>query len=273
MENLLKILTFFVTFLIPIIQTVLQIWEFFINKKNSNTLNIGNTYHYDNFIYYEDKSISKNSSIFSQNIEYIRKTIFQSYPKIIVGLFIFNVFTNWFSLPNDSLLKGNLTNYNFWIEGITPLFSPIIHILADSFITTVLPIIALIISFLVVLLLKNILYFKISNIFMISYFSITIFCYFQLYNQFMNFDPTTISIIINFLNTTIDYSYLVTLIALIIIMGFIIISQVLVNIIFETNETKNNLKLLKNFVPRLTFYFILLLIPNLLSFFINCYKK
>ena len=71
MSFFLLILTFTITYLIPIIQTILQIWEFITNKKESSITVNGNIY--ETTINYEVQEV--NSSRLSENIEYIRKYI------------------------------------------------------------------------------------------------------------------------------------------------------------------------------------------------------
>lgn len=72
MSFFLLILTFTITYLIPIIQTILQIWEFITNKKESSITVNGNIY--ETTINYEVQEV--NSSRLSENIEYIRKNYF-----------------------------------------------------------------------------------------------------------------------------------------------------------------------------------------------------
>lgn len=72
MSFFLLILTFTITYLIPIIQTILQIWEFITNKKESSITVNGNIY--ETTINYEVQEV--NSSRLSENIEYIRKNCF-----------------------------------------------------------------------------------------------------------------------------------------------------------------------------------------------------
>lgn len=80
MSFFLLILTFTITYLIPIIQTILQIWEFITNKKESSITVNGNIY--ETTINYEVQEV--NSSRLSENIEYIRKKLFSFYPKMIL---------------------------------------------------------------------------------------------------------------------------------------------------------------------------------------------
>lgn len=269
MSFFLLILTFTITYLIPIIQTILQIWEFITNKKESSITVNGNIY--ETTINYEVQEV--NSSRLSENIEYIRKKLFSFYPKMILLLFIFNFISNWTNLPSDSILKGNTNNFSLFTNGLTPIFEAIIQMFANAFIATILPTVSLTVSFLSVLLLKKILHFKFANLFTIAYYILTIFCYLQLYQNLKDFDLTSISIIINVLNVTIDYSPLVTLFAFITMFIFTAVSQTLINIIFETKETKKDFKLLENLLPRFRFYIFLVAIPIVLSFIINYYKN
>lgn len=54
---------------------------------------------------------------------------------------------------------------------------------------------------------------------------------------------------------------------------FTAVAQTLINIIFETKETKKDFKLLENLLPRFRFYIFLVAIPIVLSFIINYYKN
>ena len=146
------------------------------------------------------------------------------------------------------------------------------NVFADSFIATMLPMIALMMSFLSVLLLKQIFEFRLTKVIPILYFSLTIFCYFQLYLNLNNFDLTTITIEISLFNLTIDYSPFISNLALIIGALFVGVSLKLIDIMFETKETQKNFSLLKYLVPRLAFYILLIVIPIACSQIIMHYK-
>lgn len=82
-----NILTFIITFIAPIIQTVFQIIEFVENRKNKNNPNVihnGDNYHYEqNINFNSDNSLS---SVKIQNIEYIRKFISKAHVILVLIL-------------------------------------------------------------------------------------------------------------------------------------------------------------------------------------------
>lgn len=255
-----NILTFIITFIAPIIQTVLQIIEFVENRKNKNNPNVihnGDNYHYEqNINFNSDNSLS---SVKIQNIEYIRKFISKAHVILVLILFIFNIYLSWSQLPNDSVLKGG--NFKISDNGIGTIVKELMNVFADSFIATMLPMIALMISFLFVLLLKQIFEFQLTKVIPILYFSLTIFCYYQLYLNLSSFDLTAITITISLFNLTTDYSSYISLLALIVGELFLFISSKLIDMMFETKTTKKDKFLLKKLVPRLLFYILLIAIP------------
>ncbi|MDD7356057.1 MAG: hypothetical protein PUG44_03245 [Streptococcus hyointestinalis] len=242
MDFFSNILTFIITFIAPIIQTVLQVIEFIDNRKNKNNPNVihnGDSYHYEQNV--NINSDNALSSVKIQNIEYIRKFISKTHFVLVLILFIFNICLSWSQLPNGSVLKGG--HFNILDNGISTVVKEFMNVFADSFIATMLPMIALMMSFLSVLLLKQIFEFRLTKVIPILYFSLTIFCYFQLYLNLNNFDLTTITIEISLFNLTIDYSPFISNLALIIGALFVGVSLKLIDIMFETKETQ------KKFLP------------------------
>lgn len=65
MSFFLLILTFTITYLIPIIQTILQIWEFITNKKESSITVNGNIY--ETTINYEVQEVNSSSESVTLN--------------------------------------------------------------------------------------------------------------------------------------------------------------------------------------------------------------
>ncbi|NTM06240.1 hypothetical protein HQ705_04280 [Enterococcus faecium] len=266
------VITFFATSIIPIISGLISILTYINNRKKKeierklNQKNInGNNYYYEdnrsielystnNYLVAEQERLT----IKQQNINNISK-FFSKYSYIFLLILLIINFWNLITpLPAYPWISTGSNQENL----IGFLFSSLYRALIPTMITMFF----LIGLFCFMLLIKNILLFKNNYTIFCSliYYPITIYTYYLSSKTIANIQLEKINLSSNvsqklnlstFFNTELPF---IILLLITVIFGIII---KLIQILFEFEKNKPNLKLLNIFFPRFGFFIALFLLP------------